>query len=1110
MQMPLSKALRSQLEKTVIKARDIAEKAVREELQRLSVSDKNRADYLTTDQRSLRKRLRAHSRQLGGVRKPNGEQDIENLVTEAAYEHWHRMLFARFLAENNLLMYEDGKTPLAIQDCFDLAEEDTGDSSKGWQYAANYAAKMLPQIFRIDSPVFSIELAPNYQNKLEQLLAGLDVETFEASDSLGWVYQFWQTKKKDAVNRSEVKIGADELPAVTQLFTEPYMVSFLLDNSLGAWWKSNHPDKLIPIPLTYLRTLENGTPAAGKFEAWPKQLGELKVLDPCCGSGHFLVEAFLMLVPMRMTAENLSANEAVDAVLTDNIHGLELDQRCVELAAFALALTAWRYPNAGGYRVLPELHIAWVGQPIKENKAEWMLLAGNDDRLLRGMELLYDTFKDAPILGSLISPNHSVSADLLTDGFNDLKPLLNKVLGGTLVSTNKEIVIAAKGLMSAADLLSKQYNLVITNVPYLSFGDFDSKLSIYCADNYCDSKFDLANVFFERCFDFFKLDGTQCLVMPQGWLYKSSYKKHRKYILNNKRLKLIVKLGSGAFDGITGEEVNVILLCADNNKRKINKIEVIDVLNSKDSINKGIDIKSIEMSSILQNNQLKNNGYRIITEEYNSEKTLANYCEFHNGLCLGDQKRFLFCSWEMDYVSFNKNEWLGLQSTTKVTSDFKGYQYFVFWENGNGRYQKYVRERLGEGNTAAWIRGKKAWNKRGVLISAMGKLKASMYMGSFFDDNAVAIIPHDEKMLAAIWAFCSSSIYHKKVREIDQSLKVRGPLIQVEFNSSYWSKIANETFPKGLPKPYSDDPTQWIFHGHPAQSEQALHVAVARLLDYQWPAESDTKMELSDEARSWVDKTKNLTEFVDDDGIVCLSAVRGEKPAHVRLEELLHSAFGDEWSIHTLNALLEEVGCKNKGLDVWLREKFFEQHCKLFQYRPFIWHIWDGLTDGFSALVNYHMLDKKNLERLIYTYLDDWIRTQNLQQADGVDGAMERLRAAESLKQRLELILEGEAPYDIFVRWKPLKEQPMGWNPDINDGVRLNIRPLMSVADVGKKDAGVLRAKPNIHWKKDRGKDVESAPWFNLGLEYGGKEGDRINDHHLTLVDKKAARDKKI
>jgi hypothetical protein len=104
--------------------------------------------------------------------------------------------------------------------------------------------------------------------------------------------------------------------------------------------------------------------------------------------------------------------------------------------------------------------------------------------------------------------------------------------------------------------------------------------------------------------------------------------------------------------------------------------------------------------------------------------------------------------------------------------------------------------------------------------------------------------------------------------------------------------------------------------------------------------------------------------------------------------------------------------------------------------------------------------------------------------------------------------LEGEDPYDIFVRWKPIEEQPIGWNPDLNDGVRMNIRPFLYVPDVGKRDAGVLRDKPNsLHWEKDRGADPTSAPWYNLGLQYDGKVGDRINDHHLTLAEKRAARE---
>ena len=235
MRTALDKALRSKLETAVEKAREVAELAAKEELDRLGVSEKQAPDYLSSDQCDQRNRLRAHGRFLGDIRRASGEQEVTLLVTEIAYEHWHRMLFSRFLAENNLLMYDD-VVALSISDCFDLAEEETGDSSNGWRYAANYAAKMFPQIFRNDSPVYEIEFSPNHQKKLEKLLEELDEDTFHSQDALGWVYQYWQSKRKDEVNASEVKIGAKELSPVTQLFTEPYMVSFLLDNALGAWW----------------------------------------------------------------------------------------------------------------------------------------------------------------------------------------------------------------------------------------------------------------------------------------------------------------------------------------------------------------------------------------------------------------------------------------------------------------------------------------------------------------------------------------------------------------------------------------------------------------------------------------------------------------------------------------------------------------------------------------------------------------------------------------------------------------------------------------------------------------------------------------------------------
>jgi hypothetical protein len=383
----------------------------------------------------------------------------------------------------------------------------------------------------------------------------------------------------------------------------------------------------------------------------------------------------------------------------------------------------------------------------------------------------------------------------------------------------------------------------------------------------------------------------------------------------------------------------------------------------------------------------------------------------------------------------------------------------------------------------------------------MQDLPATIYMGGRFPDKAPAIIPSNISDLPAVFAFCTSGEFASQMRKVNQKLSVNNGYVgKVPFDLAHWQQVASERYPNGLPKPYSDDPTQWLFHGHPQPATDPLQVAIARLAGYRWPAETDKAMELADEARTWIARCEQLAEHTDDDGIVCLPSIRGEAPAHDRLLELLIAAWETvqpgSWKPAVLDKLLADADCAGKGLDVWLRDKFFEQHAKRFHHRPFIWHVWDGQKDGFAALVNYHQLDHKKLERLIHTYLGDWIRQQEAGVRAGADGAQNRLTYALDLKHRLELILEGEPPYDIFVRWKKLSEQPIGWNPDLNDGVRLNIRPFMT-AEVLRHNK---KPKLNITWDKDRGKDVESTPWFKVF------NGDRINDHHLTLAEKTAAK----
>lgn len=1159
---PLDKALRRSLEATVIKARDVAEQAANQALKRLGVGDAKAADYLSEEQRKLRTRLRARGRQLGDIKSDNGQQTTHKLITEVAYEHWHRMLFARFLEQNNLLMYDE-HTALTLAECSELAQDsDTARDElerrceTGWELAGVLASKMLPQIFRIDSPVFELEFAPEHQRSLEQLVTALKTETFQAQDSLGWVYQFWQSKRKKEVNDSEVKIGADELSPVTQLFTEPYMVSFLLDNSLGAWWagqrltdqdwQTAHSEQelrdkaAIPgVPLSYLRFVKDENsqqwqPASGTFDAWPKHLSELKTLDPCCGSGHFLVASFLMLVPMRMQAEQLNAQQAIDKVLSENLHGLELDQRCVELAAFAVALEAWRYPNAGGYRTLPELHLACSGLSIAAARDEWKELSrkAGKQNLSIALDWMYQTFQDAPVLGSLINPRRSKAAQIAP--WIELRQLLGEALtqdeinqqnpadaDNSALTNRLEAGIVAQGLAKAAELLSGQYTWVITNVPYLARGKQHDTLKDYCETYYPEGKNDLATVFLDRCLEFCVQGGTASIVLPQNWLFLTSYRKFREKLLQNDSWHLIARLGAQAFQTPMWDfNVQLLTLSRGNaagqsvdllhSGEQGNWIRGVDVSEPRTAAEKAAGLLADDVKSVEQGRQLENPDALISLELQTKGLSLLDKARSLAGIDSGDANRFTFKFWEIESL---RKGWI-LQLNSSREGFYSGREHILFFEDGKGALSECP---------GGSIRNVRFWGKKGIAVTRMGELPASLSLGESWNRNCACIVPSDEYDLSAFWAYISSDGFNQDVRNLNQKLSVSEATFEkLNFDVSYWTDVAKELYPHGLPQPYTNDPSQWIFHGHPCGSviwdedskwtahselrvdDSVLHVAVARLLGYRWPAELDPEMELAAEQREWVNCCLDLVGFVDDDGIVCLPPVRGEKAADQRLEDLLEAAYGDAWTTPLKNRLLDAVG--SKSLSLWLRDKFFEQHCKLFQHRPFIWHIWDGLKDGFSVLVNYHKLDKAGLERLIYTYLGDWIRTQQAGLANGEDGAQERLAAAEALKKELEAILEGEKPYDIFVRWKPLAEQPIGWNPDLNDGVRLNIRPFLKARDVAKKDAGILRWKPNIHWKKDRGKDVESAPWYSLGLEYDGKEGDRINEHHLALSDKQKAR----
>lgn len=1166
---PLSTELRTQLSNAIKAARREAEAGAHNALQSLAVDRHEPHASMTPDERSLRNRLRAHGRQLGDLRdKTRGTQSIDRLAHEVAYEHWHRMLFARFLAENHLLIEPDSGVTITMEECEELAR-DEGEDPRA--LAARFAQASLPQIFRSDDPVLEVELAPEVRQALDKLLENLPDDVFTADDSLGWTYQYWQADKKDAVNESGNKIGADELPAVTQLFTEHYMVLFLYHNTIGAW----HAGKVLAANPDLARTAQNEEelrdavslrslggydfeylrfvresqegdneetptgpwrPASGAFEGWPKTAQELKVLDPCCGSGHFLVEGFALLVRLRIDEEGLDLDDAVRLAISDNLYGLELDPRCTQIAAFNIALAAWRIAKKN--IELPPMNIACSGLALGATRAEWLQLAGDDSTLRAGMEWLHELFNTATDLGSLIDPR-AATRDMRQIGFDVMQPLLTAALRREADTPERmERAVAAQGMAKAAELLSGEYTLTITNVPYLKRGNQGDVLKNFADKYYGDAKAELATMFVRRMIRWVSKNGTAAAVTPQSWLFLTSYKHLRNRLLTELTWNSVARLGPGAFETISGEVVNVALLslschaptdsdrfCAiDAGKAETPRLKAA-VLKGRAAQDPQGNELDLDLKLVEQSGQLDNPDARIVFGAADDTELLAAYATSHKGVTTGDDPRARRRFWEFDAV---KPIWKRMQTTIKTECLYGGLHEVMLWGDH------------GEAND--WggleIRGEHAWGRKAVAVNMMGELLSCMYSGVLWDQNFAVVLPKDDKHLSAIWAFCQSPNYTHQVRQIDKSIKVtNATLVKVPFDVSHWESVAAKKYPTGIPEPRSNDPTQWIFHGHPTQTEDAcvLQVAVGRLVGYRWPAELDSEIHLAQDARRLVARCRPLDRFSDEDGILCLSATRGERPAVERLRELLSAAFGSRWSSGKEREILAAAGDGKKpasSLEVWLRDNFFEEHCKLFQHRPFVWHLWDGNRDGFHCLVNAHKLTgtngqgRRTLQAIAFSYLNDWIDRQKADQQRGIEGSDARLAAAQALQDQLEKILEGEPPFDLFVRWKPLHEQAIGWEPDVDDGVRLNIRPFMKgeLQKGGKKGAGILRWKPNIKWAKDRGKEPlslrpkEDFPWFWACLSDGTEEertnfaggadfdGNRWNDLHYTNKFKKAAR----
>ncbi len=358
---------------------------------------------------------------------------------------------------------------------------------------------------------------------------------------IGWLYQFYISEKKDEVMGKTVK--TEDIPAATQLFTPDWIVRYLVENSLGRLWMLNHPASRLAESMEYY------IPATEQDADFLKVMSpeELKVCDPCCGSGHMLTYAFDLLARIYEEA-GFSPREIPSLILKNNLHGIEIDPRAGELAAFALTMKArehdsrfLRRENAPQPNICVLQNVTFDDEEFKS----YMDFIGRD-LFTAALQTTLRQFEKADCFGSLIVPQ-------LTNSVAVLAELESRDVSGQLFLTNIHQKVLA--VIRQAEYLSPHYHVVVTNPPYMGSKGMNADLKKFAETKYSDSKFDLFAMFMERCLELVQKHGTIGMITMQSWMFLSSFEKLRTKLLDEDTILSMAHLGPRGFDTIGGEVV---------------------------------------------------------------------------------------------------------------------------------------------------------------------------------------------------------------------------------------------------------------------------------------------------------------------------------------------------------------------------------------------------------------------------------------------------------------------------------------------------------------------------------------------------------------------------
>ena len=597
---------------------------------------------------------------------------------------------------------------------------------------------------------------------------------------IGWLYQFYNSEKKDEIFAKKERISKENVPAVTQLFTPDWIVKYMVENSLGklALESTGINENLKDNWKYYIESELDKNSEKIKIE-------DVKILDPAMGSGHILVYAFDLLFEMY---ENLgwSTKDTVLSILKNNLYGLEIDERAGQLASFALMMKA-REKFSRLFSVLKREETFKLNTLIIEESNSLSERVKNRIKAnnLNNLNKIIEDFEDAKEYGSILKLE-TIDKELLEREFNILKESFNNNEQGTLIFNEDELDInieedleLIESLIRQHITLVNQYETVVTNPPYMGGKGFSPKLKTYVEENYKDTKSDLFAVFIERCNEFTKKNCYTSMITMQSWMFLSSFENLRKNIIEKTEIKSLNHLGTRAFSEIGGEVVSTVAWVSQkkNPKNDGTYLRLVDYNNA--------DLKEEEFFNKANYFQAKQKDFEKIPgspiaywvsdkvrEIFEKNKKLGEVGEAKQGLATADNNRFLRLWNEVSFskIGYNisnsqealesKKKWFPFNKGGEFRKWYGNQEYLVNWENDGYEIKNFYDEK---GKLRSRPQNTEYYFKESVTCSAISSSQNSIRYcpsGNIFDVNLRVYFLETDKNLKLL-SILNSKIFHK-------------------------------------------------------------------------------------------------------------------------------------------------------------------------------------------------------------------------------------------------------------------------------------------------------------------------------------------------------------